>query len=206
MPVKYSERQVGLMTDLILADAAYLPSIMPHGIDAWAVYVSGAATHIWTEDEIREVSRYPKLPIAVTRPDKSGTFCGLEFMMAAYKLGIPRGTAVAADLELLAQKCQADGDMSPLYIWIDEFYRVMVHFGYVQWNYGSISYLFECPPCDGFWVATNSHDEIQYPHRYVHATQWIFDVEVPGGTIDKSLIHRIAVHHRLSEIWKVNHS
>jgi len=164
-----------------------------HEAEVWAGYIGGAATHIWTDSDWRRVSAFPKLPIYVTRPDRSGTYCGLEAIMAIYKLGIPGSTAVVADLELLSSDIPLMGH------WLTEFNQVLHYFDYYVWKYGSTSYLFDIPPVDGSWVATDSKVKEQFHHDGVHATQFLFEQKW-----DDSLIHRWSVHHRISENWKIN--
>jgi hypothetical protein len=182
------------LTDLVMKDAeSFIADVKT---DVWAVYIGGAATKVWSDDDIRRISHFPKLPIYVLRPDKSGTFCGLECIMTLYKLGIPRSTAVALDMELLCE------DLSKLSESVSEFYKVLSFFGYLVWKYGSLSYIFKVPSVDGSWVATDSGDDEQYQHAGVHATQWKFSTD--DGDTDTSRIHRIAVHHRLTESWGIN--
>jgi hypothetical protein len=186
-----------VITDYIMKDAEHLPVSLDNiEADVWAGYIGGAAANIWTDDDWRRVSHKPKLPIYVTRPDKTGKYCGLECIMALYTLGIPRGTAVAADLELLSS------DVPLMNEWLEDFYRVLSFFGYEVWKYGSLDYLFNVDGVDGSWLATNSKVEKQYAHAGQHATQWLFGSD--NGQTDSSLIHRWAVHHHLSANWGVN--
>lgn len=191
------------MSDLIMFDAATLDKINEttlHKPDAWAGYISGAAEHIWTNEEWHRVSAFPKLPIVVARANNTGTYCGLEAIMAIFKLGIPRSTAIAYDPELFFDpqyfKGTPEEAVDAAINSVAEFYKVMTHFGFLTWKYGSTSWLFKLPPVDGSWVATDSGEAKQYPHSGVHATQYAFD-----SLLDESVIHRIAVHHRLSESW-----
>lgn len=183
-----------------MLDAAYLPSNY-HSleVDVWGIYIGGAAEHVWPDDDIRKVSSYPKLPIYVLRLDKTGTFCGLECMMQLYKLGIPRGTAIALDVEPIEGQ---PWDIEKVKVAVSEFFNVLRFFGYQVWKYGSISYLFELIGCDGSWVATDSGIREMYNHPGVVATQYEF--ETNNKETDTSIIHRFAVHHRLSENWGVN--
>lgn len=188
------------MTNLTMLDAAYLPA--NHSsleVDVWGVYIGGAATHIWPDTDIKKVSHYPKLPIYVLRPGRTGTFCGLECIMALYKLGIPRGTAIALDVEPIKGQ---PFDLEEVKQAVIEFFNVLKFFGYIVWKYGSTSYLFELINCDGSWVATDSHVREFYSHPGVVATQYEFGTD--NDRTDTSIIHRFAVHHRLSESWGIN--
>jgi hypothetical protein len=187
-----------ILTDYHMRDAASLDKITSqelHAVDVWAGYLGGEAENVWTDNDWRRVASFPKLPIYVARTNKNGNYCGLEAIMAIYKLGIPRGTAIASDLELLSH------DIGTMVEWAAQFNDVLRHFGYYQWPYGSTSYLFDIPSYDGYWVATDSKVEEQYHHGAVHATQYLFE-----ELWDDSLIHRHAVHSRLSQDWKINHS
>jgi hypothetical protein len=166
-----------------------------HACDVWAGYIGGQATHTWSDNDWRRVADFPKLPIYVSRVGKTGTYCGLEAIMAIYKLGIPRGSAIVADVELLS------GDIAELINWTTDFREVLDYFGYHVWPYGSTSYLFDIPMFGGYWVATDSKVEEQYHHPGVHATQYLF-----GESWDTSLIHRHIVHAQLHQNWGINHS
>jgi len=178
-----------LLTDYEMLDAAELPLTWPE-TDVWAGYVGGAADNIWSNEDWQRVARYPKLPIWVADKTHSGSYWGLGIVIAAYNLGIPRGTAVAIDMELVG----ADGKAN-----LEDCGKCLHYFGYYAWPYGSTSYLFQLPPLDGYWVSTDSKMKQQYAHPNVHATQWDF-----GSLFDSSLIHRHAVHAHLASSWGVN--
>jgi hypothetical protein len=185
-----------LITDYHMRDTAFLDkinSIQLHETDVWAGYIAGEATNIWSDGDWRRVSHFPKLPIVVSRTNKNGTYCGLEAMMAIYKLGIPKHTAVVADIELLSS------NIDEMVKWLDEFHAVMHFFEYDVWKYGSLDYLFDLPPVEGSWIATDSKVAEQYHHAGVHATQYLF-----AGEYDDSLIHRHAVHSKLAVHWGIN--
>lgn len=182
-----------LITDYHMRDAAFLDKVDStelHDCDVWAGYIGGAAQNTWSDNDWRRVEQFPKLPIYVTRPDKTGMYCGLEAIMGIYKLGIPHGTAIAADLELLSDKV---ADMAE---WLTDFDKVLTFFGYETWKYGSTDYLFDIPGVAGSWVATDSKIPEQYKKPGVHSTQYLF-----GNPFDASLIHRHAVHTRLAVKW-----
>lgn len=192
-----------MLNDYLMKDAAFLDKVDSntlHEADVWAGYISGeGATHIWSDNDWRRVAAFPKLPIPVATPGKSGTYAGYQCLIAIHKLGIPRGTAVSPDMELFFT--EPNWDMEGATQWLYEFYAVMHHFDFWVWKYGSTSYLFDLPLVDGSWVATDSKVKEQYHHSGVHATQFLFD---DNGT-DDSVIHRHAVHTRLAADWGVNH-
>lgn len=177
------------------AQLSHITSTELHEADVWAGYLGGAAEVVWSDNDWKRVADFPKLPIYVTREDKTGNYCGLEALIAISKLGIPTGTAIAVDIELLAER-----DVAEAIDWLQEFAKVLHHFHYDVWPYGSTSYLFDLPLLNGYWVATDSKVEEQYHHPGVHATQYLF-----GELWDDSLIHRHIVHARLSHDWGINH-
>src|SRR5215469_5277560 len=161
------------MTELVMYDAAKLPDPLPKGNDVWAGYIGGNVDDVWPDDSWRRVSHFPKLPIYGARTDKTGTYCGLETIMALYKLGVPHSTAVAVDLELFFNGVHWDSvTIDDVSGWLNEYYDVLKFFGYITWKYGSTSYLFRLPPVDGSWVATDSGVKEQFNHAGVHATQY----------------------------------
>jgi len=185
------------ITDYKMYDVSDLGSITSqelHDCDVWAGYLSGAATHVWSDNDWKRVADFPKLPIVVARPDKAGNYCGLEALIAISKLGIPTHTDIALDMELYQNDIDAGIEF------VNTFTPVLRHFGLGVCGYGSTSYLFDLPFGDGYWVATDSKIEEQYHHPGVHATQYLF-----GSNYDISLIHRHFVHKRLEANWGINH-
>lgn len=185
-----------ILTDYLMRDCADLSKITStelHEADVWAGYLAGEVEEVWTDNDWRRVASFPKLPIYGARTDKNGGYCGLEAIMAIYKLGIPRKTAIALDLELLS------GNVEEMIQYAIDFRKVLDFFDYDVWPYGSTSYLFDVPPMGGYWVATDSKIAEQYDHSNVHSTQYLF-----GDLWDDSLIHRHAVHAYLSAKWGIN--
>lgn len=177
------------------ADLSRIDSKELHEADVWAGYLSGAATKICSDNDWRRVADFPKLPIVVARPGKTGQYCGQEAILAIYKLGIPSGTAIAFDPEL------ESGDIAEMVDVTNGFADVLHHFHYDVVVYGSVSWLFDIPMHNGYWVATDSKIAEQYHHPGVHGTQYLF-----GDLWDESLVHRHWVHSRLAQDWKINHS
>src|SRR5215813_11774933 len=123
-----------------MADEAFATGQMPPGYQAIAGYLSSpAAFHPWTRDNWAKFGKVKKLPIfvaskavpGITGTGNSDAFACLE---QVYKLGVPKGSAVALDMETA---------VDPGYV--TAFSDALNWAGYATWVYGSASSVFGNP-------------------------------------------------------------
>ena len=163
-----------------MRDAAFAENIKNWGgIVGGYLHSLGQAFHAWPVDDWNRFPRNKKLPILMQKRPGSADRAEIEAFQVLhelYDLGVPNGTAVVLDLET---------SVAPFYV--VRFGRVMHHFGYRVYPYGSSSTLFKNPPLDGYWVAAPRTDLKPYMHSHANVimTQYALDV-APG--IDRSTV------------------
>lgn len=144
-----------------MTDASTPPSSRPEGAEIVAGYIGGDTPHVWTEHEWHAFGRVKKLPVFVRSGPGNGTSDAFAALQQMYRLGVPKGTTVAYDLETQVQGAMVTG-----------FRNALRWAGYRVWIYGSASSVFGNPPCDGYWVADYTGQAFMYPHSKVVATQY----------------------------------
>lgn len=169
-------------------DAAYCPDPVPPGYGACLVYAGGSsATHAWDDAELARVAHLPRLPTWVPTPGHEGPLAAAEALLAwlaAHKVPPvdPRTgqhTHVLWDMET---------GKEPDAPWLNAAADRVAKDGYWNLVYGSLSTLFGQPSRDGYCVANPTGQPHMFMRPHVKMTQYAFDVAVPGGTIDQSLI------------------
>lgn len=163
---------------------------LPKGYQAVAGYIGGDTPHIWTAQQWQQFKGVPKLPIYVDDARSAGTAAGeadaWNCLKILFSLGVPRGKAIAYDIETSKDAARADG-----------FNAVMQWAGFVTWLYGSRSTLLTIP-FPAYWVA----DFTQLPHfptRSSRACQYANEVPVNGLKWDVSVLRRWQFLHR--RLW-----
>lgn len=150
-----------------MTDASMPPvTHAPKGADIVAGYIGGDTPHVWTAAEWASFGKMHKLPIFVRSQRGNGRADGFAALQQLYSLGVPKGSAVAYDLETLVY-----GAM------VTAFYNVLYWGGYYTYVYGSADYVFGNPACSGYWVADYRGQPFQYPHSRVVATQYAANKE-----------------------------
>lgn len=162
-----------------MADEAFAQGKLPPGYSAMAGYlVAPAAYHPWTPANWAAFGKIRKLPIwvsaradpAVRGTGNSEAFACLEQL---YKLGVPKGSPVALDMETA---------VSPSYV--TSFYNALKWAGYLTWVYGSASTVFGNPKANGYWVADYlGIGPFMYNHAGVRATQYASGSQYDSSTV-----------------------
>lgn len=170
----------------LMADCSAPITALPPGYRVIAGYLGGDTPHTWAPIEWRRFGPHRKLPIWVRSLDgtASGTDDAWTALRRLYTLNVPKGNAVACDME-------AQVDM----LYLHEFWSILRWAGYRVWTYGSTSSLFENPQCDGYWVAAPGSGQRHYQHSGEVATQFRF-----GPQYDSSCV-RWWAYYRALKVW-----
>jgi len=170
-------------------DAEHCPDPAPTGYEGALVYAGGSsAAHAWTDKEIARAAAVVKwlLPVWVPTPGTDDPVkVGKEFVawLTAHK--VPTSTVAEHPVHLV---WDLETGKEPDAAWADQACRVTTNAGWYNLIYGSLNVIFHQPVRDGYFVANPTGQPHMYDHRDVKATQYAFDVKVPGGVIDQSLV------------------
>lgn len=178
-------------------DAETCPDPVPDHYDACMVYAGGSsAAHAWSEAELARVAHLPRLPVWVPTPGHEGALAAADAFLAwLTEHGVP-GRAHAQDRPVHVMWDMETGK-EPDAAWLDKAADHLAKHGYWNLVYGSTSTLFGQPARDGYVVANPTGQPHMFQRAHVRATQYAFDVHVPGGIIDQTLITRELVN----QLW-----
>lgn len=171
-----------------MQDASTPGSMIP-GFQAVAGYIGGDTPHVWTAEEWGRFKGVPKLPIYVrsTPGDRAqGNSDGWDCLQHLFKLRVPKGKAVAYDIETDESVSKVLG-----------FREIVEWGGYVVWLYGSRSTVFKVP-AENYWVADYTGSP-HWPSRNSRACQYAADQKTASGTWDYSCIRWWQV--RRGKLW-----
>lgn len=148
---------------MLMVDASNPPPKKPSRANAIAGYIGGDTPHVWTVAQWNAIGRCRKLPIYVrSNPAQHNPVDdALEALRMLYVLKVPRGSAVALDLETAVDE-----------VYVSGFVSVLHFYGYRVWVYGSLSTVFHNPPGNGYWVAHYDNKVTMPRHAHVVAKQY----------------------------------
>lgn len=176
------------MSTLKCFDAStQIPELAPEGCDAVLGYVYGkTATHIWTLGQwlqFRHLRQFPAAVADIGSKDlaSEGTAQAEGAVEAVAKLGWHKGRVIVCDMEAWHD---------PVY-WSAWKARVE-KLDYTPAWYGSGEYA-SSYPCDFKWLA-DPDGKPEIPAGYA-AKQYAWDVTVPGGLVDLSVVTRKLFDH-----------
>lgn len=186
----YVEAQLGF-------DAAHCPNPVPPGYRWCMVYAGGSsATHAWDDQELQLVAHLPRLPVWVPTPGSDNPHTAAEQLidwLAAH--GVPAATQPTDPRVHVMWDMETGKEPDPT--WANLAADDLDQAGYSNLVYGSKATLFGQPRRDGYVVADPTGVAHLYPRPGVRATQYAFDVQTPGGTIDQDAMERDLV----SGLW-----
>jgi len=171
-------------------DTARLDFPVPAGYQCCLVYMGGSsATHAWDREELAKVAHLRRLPVWVPTPgqDHPGDVA-LQVVAWLRRNKVPPGRHVLWDMETGKEPDPA---------WLNMAAGRVAKAGFRNLTYGSMSVVFGNPQRDGYFVANPTGHPHMVSRIGVKGTQYAFDIAVPGGTIDQSLISTDLAH----ELW-----
>jgi hypothetical protein len=181
-----------LLKPFLMQDSSIPTTHLLPGYKAVAGYIGGDTPHVWTKPEWLRFKGIPKLPIYVDTVSvnsySAGVLAAFDCLNKLWELRVPRGKAVAYDIE--TRTCPE---------LVRGFEDVMLWAGFIPWIYGSRSTVFK-NPARNYWVA----DYTGVPHWVSHrsrATQYQPEVHNSGQPdIDVSIIRRWQI--LTGKLWK----
>jgi hypothetical protein len=161
-----------------MADEAFATGQLPPGYSAMAGYLSSpAAYHPWSKSDWAKFGKIKKLPIfvacrAVPGIKGTGNSEGFSCLEQLYKLGVPKGSPVALDMETAIDSS-----------YVSAFTKVLGWAGYGTWCYGSASTVFG-NHTGAYWVADYAGiGPFMYNHAGVKATQYESGSQFDSSTV-----------------------
>jgi hypothetical protein len=151
-----------------------IPATAPDGADGVAGYIGGDAEHVWTKAEWDRFGHLRQFPIWVA--STTGTLSAAA--QAADAVRVARGLGWRPGRALV---CEMDAELDAT--WWEAFAGIITGHGYLPVWYGSAD---ARPAAASVWLA-DPDDEPVLPID-CDAKQYAWDVEVPGGLVDWSVM------------------
>lgn len=168
-------------------DGAFCPDPVPAGFKWCMVYAGGTSAERktgWDPAELARVAHLPRLVVWVPTPgsdDPVQVVANLVHWLDEQK--VPKVNVHGFPFHVM---WDMETGKEPDPEWLDVAANHFHAQGGRSVVYGSISTLFGQPPRDGYVVANPTNTSHMYSAVNVKATQYQFNVSVPGGKIDKS--------------------
>lgn len=180
-----------------LFDGAWCPDPVPDGFDGCMVYAGGSsATHAWEPAELDRVAHLPRLVTWVPTPGADNPRqSAIQFRQWLGDHKVPTAAENGGQHVRVQWDCETGTEPDPRWVTIACDYLHSA--GYFNLIYGSPAWLFGQPSRAGYVVANPTGVPHLYDHADVAGTQWVWNVKVPGGVIDKTQIRRTL----LSKLW-----
>lgn len=179
-------------------DAATCPDPVPPGYEWCMIYAGGSSAsdpNGWPDDALARVAHLPRLVVWVPTPgiDNPRT-AARQFLAWLHRRGVPTDPKGKRTLLMVDEET----GRLPNPTWTNAFCGRLALAGYDNLPYGSLSTIFGEPARSGYVVANPTGQPHMYPHAQVAGTQYAFDVGVPGGVVDETLLRR----DLLGQLWQ----
>lgn len=179
------------MIDVVAAfDARTCPDPVPPGYAACMAYAGGSsASHAWDDAELGRVAHLPVLPTWVPTPGHEDPLeVANQFLTWLGDHQVPPvNESTGEHVHVL---WDMETGQEPDAAWLTKAADRLSAHGYFNLVYGSTSTLFSQPARDGYIVAQPSGVPHLTLRPRVRGTQYEWNVDVPGGVIDRNVWDR----------------